>query len=372
MPRDRAYLVIAQTRGESRDFLAESEEEMKELTESAGGVVVGISYAPLPHPSPSHFIREGKLSEVRTQANQLGGNLLIFNADLSPGQARNIEAFTGLRVVDRTGLILDIFSRRAQSKEGRMQVELAQLNYLLPRLVGQGVIMSRLGGGIGARGPGEQKLEVDRRKIRARIQHIKQDMKKLEKHRELLRQARRDRRFVQIALVGYTNAGKSTLLNALTGAGTYVENKLFATLDPKTRVLNVHGHERILFTDTVGFLKNLPHSLVEAFHATLEEVVMADFLIHVFDISHPRVEDQKAAVERVLQDIGAHEKPVILALNKADRLNEHDRARFQNRFPEGILISALKKEGLQGLLLKVDVFIPRSVPPQAPGSPAVA
>jgi GTP-binding protein HflX len=358
MPREKAYLIIVLIRGKPRHILAESFEEMKELTESAGGYIVGSTQVVLPHPSPSHFIREGKLLEVRDQARQLGAHLLIFNLELTPVQARNIEAFVGIRAVDRTGLILDIFARRAQSREGRMQVELAQLNYLLPRLVGHGVIMSRLGGGIGTRGPGEQKLEVDRRKIRERIQRVKNDLTKLERHRELLRQSRRQRKFIQIAIVGYTNAGKSTLLNALTGAGTYVEDKLFATLDPKTRVQTVNSNRSILFTDTVGFLRDLPHGLVEAFHATLEEVVTADILVHVLDVSHPRCSEQKKVVEGVLKDMKADGKPVVLALNKADLLREDEKRRIHEMYSEGILISAKNKAGLHGLLAKLDSVIP--------------
>lgn len=354
MPRDKAYLVIVQTSGKPRGFLEESLEEIRELTESAGGVVMGSSRVVLPHPSPSHFIREGKLTEVRDQAALLKANVLIFNADLTPVQARNIETACGVRTVDRTGLILDIFARRALSREGKIQVELAQLEYLLPRLVGHGVIMSRLGGGIGTRGPGEQKLEVDRRKIRQRIQHVKKDLEKLRRHRELLRSARKQKNFITVAIVGYTNAGKSTLLNALTGAGAYVENRLFATLDPKTRLQSRGGAQKILFTDTVGFLRDLPHSLVEAFHATLEEVSDADILIHVLDASSPNVQEQKRAVELVLSEIEAAKKTAVLALNKADLLSEEEQNRVRVEFPEGILISAKERMGLTGLMTRLE------------------
>ncbi len=357
MPRDRAYLVIVQRGKKERDFLEESFEEIRELTESAGGTVVGSSRFQLPHPSASHFIREGKLLEARDAAQRLNANVLIFNSDLSPAQSRNIESFTGVRNVDRTGLILDIFARRARSKEGRMQVELAQLNYLLPRLIGMGVIMSRLGGGIGTRGPGEQKLEVDRRRIRERIQRIKRDLVKVEKHRHLLREGRRQKRFIQVAIVGYTNAGKSTLLNALTGAGTYVEDKMFATLDPKTRLQSIHERRDLVFTDTVGFLKDLPHSLVTAFHATLEEVVTADFIVHVLDAAHPHAQEQKNIVEEVLKEIHAGEKPIILALNKADLLDDPGKEKAQSLFSEGILISAKQNLGLQGFMTRLDSTI---------------
>ena len=362
MPRDKAYLVILRTGLKPRNFLEESFGEIKELTLSAGGVIVGSSLSNLHSPSPSHFLREGKLQEVREKASQDKADLLIFNVDLTPVQARNIEAFCGIRPVDRTGLILDIFARRAKSREGRMQVELAQMNYLMPRLVGQGVLLSRLGGGIGTRGPGEQKLEVDRRKIRDRIQHIKKDLEKLRTHRELLRSGRKRKNLIQVTLVGYTNSGKSTLLNALTGSQAYAADQLFATLDPKTRMQNINGKNNTLFTDTVGFLKDLPHALVEAFHTTLEEVSEADCLIHVLDISNPRAAEQKKIVEEVLREIQADKKPRVLALNKADLLTNEECAKLQEIFSEGILISAKEKSGLNGLLAKLESHVPVEIP----------
>ncbi|MDD5218147.1 MAG: GTPase HflX [Candidatus Omnitrophica bacterium] len=353
MPRDKAYLVIVKIGKEDAGYFDERLAEMKELTESAGGTVVGHSFVNLPHPSPSHFIREGKLNEVREASGQWNATLLIFNVDLSPGQARNIEEFVGIRAVDRTGLILDIFARRARSGEGKLQVELAQLNYLLPRLVGKGVIMSRLGGGIGTRGPGEQKLEVDRRKIRERIVRLRRDLEKLKKHRDLIREGRRQKHFIQVAIVGYTNAGKTTLLNALTGAEGYVEDKLFATLDPKTRVQKVRGGENVLFTDTVGFIRELPHDLVDAFHATLEEAVMADILIYVLDGMDPKVMEHKRVVDEVLKELKVHDKPVLYAINKIDLLTDDEKRRVQDMFPDGILISARDKTGIDMLLQKL-------------------
>lgn len=354
MTRDKVHLVIVLIGRKPKQFLQESLNEMTELAESAGGIVVGSTLVSLPRPSPSHFIREGKMLQIREQAGAEAANVLIFNVDLTPGQARNIEAFCGVRTVDRTGLILDIFARRALSREGKLQVELAQLEYLMPRLVGHGVILSRLGGGIGTRGPGEQKLEVDRRKIRDRIHHVKKDLVKLRKHRELLRQGRKQKQLLTVAIVGYTNAGKSTLLNALTGAGTYVEDKLFATLDPKTRVQSLNGRRDILYTDTVGFLRDLPHGLVDAFHATLEEVTEADLLIHVLDTSQPQAEAQNRVVEEVLKEIKADQTPLILALNKADLLGPQQQGRVQQQFPEGVLISSKERQGLQGLMAKVE------------------
>lgn len=355
----KAYLVIIQTWQRSKTFLEESAEEMKELTRSSSVDVTGMTQAHLPHPSPSHFLREGKLEEIQELAKASGAKALFFNVDLTPAQVRNIEKFTKLAVVDRTGLILDIFGRRAQTSEGKLQVELARLEYMLPRLGGLGVVFSRLGGGIGTRGPGETELETDRRKFRKRIQRVKEELKKVKKHRELLRAGRRRRNFTAVALVGYTNAGKSTLLNALTGSSTYVKDKLFATLDTTTRVQTMNGRKDLLFIDTVGFLRDLPHGLIRAFHATLEEVSEADVLVHVLDASSPCPQDTKAAVEKVLEEIGAGKKPVILALNKADLLSEDIQERIQAEWPAGIFVSAREKLGLRSLLAKIEQAAPR-------------
>jgi GTP-binding protein HflX len=341
-------------------FFEESYEEMKELVESDARSLVGVTQARIPHPSPSHFLRQGKLTEVRDRAREARADILIFNVDLTPVQARNIEAFTKMRSMDRTGLILDIFAQRAQTREGKLQVELARLNYMLPRLMGLGGVLSRLGGGIGTRGPGEPELESDRRKVRTRIQSVKGELDKVRKHRELLRAGRRKKNFVTVTLVGYTNAGKSTLLNALTGADAYVADKLFATLDPTTRMQSINGRRDILFVDTVGFIRDLPHTLVEAFRATLEEVGEADLLIHVLDVSHPHAADCKRAVEKVLEEIGAAAKPVVLALNKSDLLNEDEKRRVRNTWPEGVLISARERWGLPALLQRITQTLVRA------------
>lgn len=353
MPRDRALLVAVKLKTARSRSIEESLAELSELTRSAGGAVAGSLGAPIERPTPNFFIARGKLAQIVDKAREVKANLIIFNVDLSPVQGRNIESAAGLRVVDRTGLILDIFARRAQSREGRLQVELAQMNYLLPRLVGQGVIMSRLGGGIGTRGPGEQKLEVDRRKIRERISRIQKELESVKRHRNLIRTRRKRKAFHVAALVGYTNAGKSTLLNALTGAHAVVEDKMFATLDPTTRVFQGAGGSEILFTDTVGFLTDLPHSLIEAFHATLEEVEEADVLVHVLDASSPSLELEHRAASQVLHELKVGEKPMVLALNKIDLMTETDRARVLQYFPDGILISAKEKTNLDRLISEI-------------------
>jgi GTP-binding protein HflX len=353
-PLPKVFLVILQTGRKNQQFLDESLAEMKELAASAGVRTVGTLQAYIADPSPSHLVREGKLKEIAVKAKAASANVLYFNVDLTPVQARNIEKDIKYKSVDRTGLILDIFGKRAKSNEGKLQVELARLNYLLPRLGGLGTVLSRLGGGVGTRGPGEQELEWDRRKIRRRIESVKDDLKKVEKHRQLMRDGRKKRRYISAALVGYTNAGKSTLLNALTGADSYVADQLFATLDPKTRMQSIDDRKDILFIDTVGFIRDLPHTLVEAFHATLEEVIEADFLVHVLDVSSPHAQEMQAAVEKVLKEIKALHKPTVLALNKADLLNEEERRRVQKNWPDGILISAKQGLGLRSLLAKLE------------------
>ena len=350
MPRDQAFLVAVLKKGAPKARFEEDLQELAELTRSAGGAVVGQVTVAIERPTPNFFISRGKLSEIRTKAISSGANLLIFNVNLNPVQGRNIEREAGLRPVDRTGLIIDIFARRAQSRAGRLQVELAQLTYLLPRLVGHGVIMSRTGGGIGTRGPGEQKLEVDRRKIRDRISRVKDELEKLKAHQSRIRNRRKKKDFQVVSIVGYTNAGKSALLNALTGSEVFVEDKLFATLDPTTRVLKVPGEKEVLLTDTVGFLNDLPHSLIEAFRATLDEVTEADALIHVIDASHPLRDAQYEAVCRVLEELNAHEKPVLLVLNKMDLLDEDERRQISAKFPGAILISAKEKLNLGALI----------------------
>ncbi len=360
-PRKLAFLAVLETGEKSSPaFLEEKAAELRELARAATLKCVGELKAYIAHPSASHFLRQGKLDEIALAVKKAGADIVVMDIDLSPTQAGNIEAYLKMPVIDRTGLILEIFGRRAKSSEGKLQVEMAQLRYVLPRLGGLGTVMSRMGGGIGSRGPGEQELERDRRKVRRRIQQVKDRLEHVRKHRELIRSGRKKKQFVTVALVGYTNAGKSTLLNALTGASAVVADQMFATLDPKTRMENLNGRQQVLFVDTVGFLRDLPHALIEAFHATLEEVAEADVLIHVLDVSHPHVEDLKASTETVLAELEAADQPRLLALNKADCLDEAARGSIQSRYPEGVLISAIEKRGLNHLLLKLESMLPAS------------
>jgi len=291
------------------------------LSETAGLEVTGRVVQTLREGiHPATFIGTGKVAEVKDLVMETGTSVVIFDDDLSPAQQRNLETGLGLKVIDRSQLILDIFAQRARSLAGKLQVELAQLEYLRPRLTRQWTHLSRLGGGVGTRGPGETQLEVDRRRIRERIATLRRRLLDVERTRSLQRHERARVPFPCVALVGYTNAGKSTLMNTLTHAGVLVEDKLFATLDPTSRRLDLPGGQSVMLIDTVGFINNLPHQLVDAFKSTLEEVRTADLLLHVVDATHPRWAEQQAVVERVLEEIGAGEKPVMTVFNKLDRL----------------------------------------------------
>lgn len=294
--------------------------ELAELARTAGATVVGTFVQKKAKPDTSLFLGRGKVEEMAMFIQNERATLVIFDEELTPSQQRNLEMALGVKILDRTALILDIFAQRARTAAGKLQVELAQLKYSLPRILGQGLVLSRLGGGIGTRGPGETKLEVDRRRIRRRIHDIEGEIERLKKERLLHRERRRAARIPVAALVGYTNAGKSTLLNALTGADVFAEDKLFATLDPTTRSLRLADGREILVTDTVGFIQKLPHTLVQAFHATLEEVVEAGLLLHVVDVSNEAAEFQIEAVTEALKELGAAEKPMLYVLNKLDRL----------------------------------------------------
>lgn len=299
---------------------------------------------------PATLIGRGKVEEVAARAQEANADVVVFDDELSPAQQRNLEERLSRKTLDRTQLILDIFAKRARTREGRLQVELAQLEYLLPRLTGKGVLLSRLGGGIGTRGPGETKLETDRRRIRQRIQAVRRDIERVRRHRGTRRAARRRSERPVVALVGYTNAGKSTLFSALTRASTQVSEQLFMTLDPLVRRASPGTGLDVLLVDTVGFIQKLPHGLVAAFRATLEEVVEADILLHVMDASAPDLSEREAAVDAVLEEIGAAEKPPrVVVLNKCDRLDPKQAARVHEGRPEGVLVSALTGQGLGDL-----------------------
>lgn len=305
-------------------------------------------------PDAAWMIGKGKAQEVAQLAEDHEVNLVIFDRELSPAQIKNLEQVLPCKVIDRTQLILDIFARRAFTKEGTLQVELAQLQYMLPRLTGRGKELSRLGGGIGTRGPGEKKLETDRRHIRRQIQALKEELEKVRKHRELHQKRRKKTETLQIALVGYTNAGKSTLFNQLTGAEVLAENKLFATLDPTSRGLDLPSGETVVITDTVGFIRNLPHQLVAAFRSTLEQVKEADLLLHVVDMSSEEAPEQIAAVEKVLRELDAGEIPTLMVLNKKDLCNGEDS--FIASDPS-IRISALAEEDLEQVKVMVEKLL---------------
>lgn len=359
----------------------ESLKELKGLTETAGAEIVGTIMQKKDKPDNAYFLGKGKVDEIAMAAQNLEADLLIIDDEISPSQQRNLEAATGLRVIDRTALILDIFAQRARSSAGKLQVELAQLKYNLPRIGGQGLVLSRLGGGIGTRGPGETKLELDRRKIHGRIHDLEEQLDKLKKQRKLHRSQRKESRIPTAALVGYTNAGKSTLLNALSNtADVLVEDKLFATLDPTTRIVELNepdekNSQQLLLTDTVGFIQKLPHTLVNAFEATLEETVEADLLIHVVDASNENYELQIKAVMEVLKEIQADDKPSIFVFNKVDKMmdtggvgtplemtdemREHMAHRMlQDR--EGVVISAKSQDGLSELRAEIRKFFSQS------------
>ncbi len=300
----------------------DSLEELKQLADTAGAEVVAKFLQKRPKPDPAFFIGRGKVQELALFVQQENIDLCVFDDELSPAQQRNIEQTLGIRVLDRTALILDIFAQRARTNEGKLQVELAQLQYTLPRIMGKGLSLSRLGGGIGTRGPGETKLEVDRRRIRDRIAYIKECIGRVKNVRDLHRAGRSKASVPSVSLVGYTNAGKSTLLNKLTNSDIYAKDQLFATLDPTTRQLDLPDKQQAILTDTVGFIQRLPHQLVAAFRSTLEEVVEADVLLHVIDVSHELYKEQSSAVYAVLEQIGARDKTIITVYNKVDKLPE--------------------------------------------------
>lgn len=326
-------------------------EELERLAETAGAKVLRKISQQVRSVTPATLIGRGKVEEIQLLVKDLKPDLVVVDEDLSPAQQRNLESAFKIRVIDRSQLILDIFAQRARSNEGKLQVELAQLEYLLPRLTRQWTHLSRLGGGIGTRGPGETQLEVDRRRIRERIAHLKRRLKTVERTRTLQRKERDEVPFATVALVGYTNAGKSTLMNALTRAGVFVEDKLFATLDPTIRALRLPSGDKVMIIDTVGFINKIPHSLIEAFKSTLEEVRSADLLLHLVDMANPLFEEQIQVIEEVLQEIGAGDIPSILVPNKIDMVSSLPIRQLKGGTVEGVCpISALTGKGIGHLL----------------------
>jgi len=337
---------------ETRDSI----EELSELARTAGGQVVGEGIQKLPAPCARTFIGTGKAEEFSKHCREADVDTVVFDDELSPAQSRNLEKVFSCKILDRTSLILDIFAQRARTREGKLQIELAQLQHLLPRLTRFWGHLSRQKGGIGMRGgEGETQLETDRRRVQDRIARIARELEVVRRQRLTQRQARQRNHWALASIVGYTNAGKSTLLNHLTGAGVLAEDKLFATLDPTTRRLRLPTNQNVLLTDTVGFIRKLPHGLVEAFKATLEEVVKADLLVHVVDVSHPQADEQIKSVEAVLEEIGAQGKPTLMVFNKIDRLNGNRETlnRFLERFPHGVAVSAVGGEGVPALLAEL-------------------
>jgi GTP-binding protein HflX len=351
--QDRVLLVGLQTDDVSPQRFEDGLRELVGLVESAGGIVLDTVRQKRSRPHPQTVVGQGKVEEVALDAQKVRANLIVFDRDISSSQARNLEEQIGIRVVDRTGVILDIFAQRARSQAGKLQVELAQLQYMLPRLRGRGQEMSRLGAGIGTRGPGETKLETERRAIQRKIAQLQQQVNDLQAHRDRIRRQRQEQDIPVVALVGYTNAGKSTLLNVLTNADVYTADQLFATLDPTTRKLVItqpdQGRKSILLTDTVGFIHELPPTLMDAFRATLEEVVEADALLHIVDLSHPAWESHITSVQEILEEMPTIPEKSLIAFNKIDKANSESLEKAQRDYPEAVFISATQRLGLENL-----------------------
>ncbi len=350
-PKEAALLVGVQQRGHTSHEVEDSLEELAQLTATAGGCVVGSFVCRQNQPFAGLFIGAGKAEEIAQWIKEHRPDTVIFDDDLSPAQGRNLEKLFKVKVIDRTQMILDIFAQHARTREGCLQIELAQLDYLLPRLRRMWTHLERQKGGIGMHGPGESQLETDRRRIEDRMARLRKELEQVRRHRYELRRGRRRHGWALASLVGYTNAGKSTLLNAMTGANVKAYDQLFATLDPTTRQIRLPDNQSMLLTDTVGFIRKLPHGLVESFKATLEEVAEADLLVHVIDASHLQVEAQMRAVNLALEEIGAGEKPVVLLLNKIDTpVGQSNWPRLARQLGQAIPVSAITGEGMEQVL----------------------
>ena len=352
---ERVFLVGVELKSHPVSEVRESMEELAQLSTTAGAEVMGQATQKLETPSAGTFIGSGKADELAKHCQSLDVDTVVFDDELSPAQSRNLERIFECKILDRTALILGIFAQRARTREGKLQIELAQLQHLLPRLTRYWTHLSRQKGGIGMRGgEGESQLEADRRKVSERIDRIKRDLELVQRQRSTQRAGRQRNQWPLASLVGYTNAGKSTLLNQLTGAAVLAEDRLFATLDPTTRRLRLPTNQNVLLSDTVGFIRKLPHGLVESFKATLEEVVQADLLLHVVDASHPQADEQMIAVDDVLKEIGASGKPTLMVFNKADRFtNGEGLTRFSERFPNSVTVSAKTGQGIPELLAEL-------------------
>ena len=358
-PQKKSAVLIGINRKQRDELPAEeSMKELAELARTAGATVIKTFLQHKTKPDPKTYIGSGKLKEILTFCETTSIDFILIDGEIAPSQQRNLEQLFDKKILDRTALILDIFSKRARTHEAKLQVELAQLEYYLPRLTRLWTHLSRLGGGIGTRGPGETQLEIDRRRIRERMKHLKKEIEKVRSERKLHRAKRRGTLTPAASLIGYTNAGKSTLMNRLTQAGVPTEDKLFATLDPLTRKLILPNQSEILVSDTVGFIQKLPHQLVDSFHATLEEVAESDLLIHVIDASHPEWEKQVNAVYRVLEEIGATQTPLLTVFNKMDLLTPIERKKLPlEAFSPAVLVSAASGENIPSLLKKLDEFL---------------
>ena len=348
--RERVFLIGTEKKQNEQISSSETMEELAELAATAGAIVVGRGVQKIIRPHVATYIGKGKAREFSEAARQEKADAILFDDELSPAQTRNLEKVFECKVLDRTSLILDIFAQRAKTKEGKMQIEMAQLQHILPRLTRMWTHLSRQKGGIGMRGDGETQLEVDRRRIQERIRRLRQDLEGVKRVRTTQRQGRRRNNWPLVSIVGYTNAGKSTLLNALTGTSVLSEDKLFATLDPTTRRLQLPKNQNVFLSDTVGFIRKLPHQLVESFKATLEEVMEADILIHLVDVSSENFREQVNAVTEVLEEINANEKPVLMAFNKVDQMPQRNgEFHLCREYEYAVAISAKTGDGLEKL-----------------------